>query len=72
MAHAFEGVGTSGDHCVLHTIRHGFEPCGVAVNFVEYHLVFVSSAGTLWKLVRLVSEKGTFDIVYFDDNVVFC
>ena len=69
-AHAIKGEGTVSNHGILHAIGHCLNPCGIAVNFVEYHLVLISSTGALGKIACLVDENGTFDTVHFDDDVM--
>ena len=72
-AHAIKGEGTVSNHGILHAIGHCLNPCGIAVNFVEYHLVLISSTGALGGLACLVDENCRFDAVHFDNDIMlFC
>ena len=44
----------------LHFILHSFCPDGVAVDILEYHLVFVAVTGDMGKLSCLISMNGIF------------
>ena len=72
-AHVIKGEGTVSNHGILHAIGHCLNPCGIAVNFIEYHLVLISSTGALGGLACLVDKNCRFDAVHFDDDIMlFC
>ncbi len=52
--HAFKCLGSGKVNRALGFVFSGFNPDGVAVDVVEYHLVLKTSAGDVWKLTRLI------------------
>ncbi len=52
--HASQYAGSGKDELALSFFFSGFNPDGVAVDVVEYHLVLKTSAGDMWKLTRLI------------------
>ena len=70
LPHALHAARSSGNHVIFCFAWHEFDPCGVAFDLVEAHLIFVAAAGGLGELACLIGEQGVFDVVDFYDEVL--
>jgi len=68
--HAYKCAGSGKEELTLGFVFSGFNPDGVSVNVVEYHLVLKTSAGDMWKLTRLIGVQCVLGVVGLDVDIV--
>ena len=59
------------DHLLLCLFFHGFNPGGFAINFIQDHLVFVSTALPVRGLPRLVRVHDPLGFIHIDEDISF-
>ena len=69
--HSFQGSPPCQNHFSFRPVFHCFDPGGIAVNFMDNHLVVVATAGGMGELSGLVGEHCVPGIVSCNENILF-
>ena len=69
--HLLQGLPPCQNHFPFRSVFHWLDPGGIAINFMDNHLVVVSTAGGMGELSSLVREHCVPGIVSCNEKIAF-